>query len=185
MNTLFKVLLAIYAFFLALVSAVVMLIYFENRILKNIYEYVIDNVLISQSASLVMFFIALLFFILSIVFLLSGFKSSNVIKGVSRKTEIGEVRISLESIESIALSATKRVKGIANTKASVTMLEDKVTINVKVEILPDVNIPLATEEMQKEVKNLVESISGITVSEVKVIVDNISKSDVYKQKSEQ
>ena len=181
MNVLFRIMLAFYAFCLAILSAFIMLITFEHRLLDSIYYYITDAILVNKTASTIVFLIALLFFALSILFLLSGFKSSKDPKGVSNKTDIGEIKISLDAVESISLATSRKVRGVSSTKASVEMLDDNsVLITVKMEVLHDVVIPSTSEEMQKEVKHAVENISGIKVSGVKVVVENISKEDVYK-----
>ncbi len=180
MNIVFRILLAIYAFCLAIISAVALLITFEKSLLADIYLYINQNVLGNNSTRIIMMLISLVFFILSIVFLLSGFKSGKDKRAVSKHTDIGEIKISLGSIESIALRASKKVKGIHETKANVFKMDQNVSITVRMEVLPDVNIPALSEEMQSVVKKAVESSSGIMVSDVKVVVENISSQDSQK-----
>lgn len=74
MNMLFRVLLAVYAFCLAVLSAVFMLITFEHSILDSIYNYLSGTVLGNGWSTVLMLVISLVFFVLSITFLLSGFR---------------------------------------------------------------------------------------------------------------
>jgi len=184
MNIFFRVLLAVYAFCLAIVSAIAMVITIKPVVFEFIYNYLADSVLGSRSASVIMFIIAFIFFILSFTFLLSGFKGSKDRKAVSRHTNIGEIKISLHSIENIALNASKKLNGVRDTRAHVEKIDDNVSIVIRVVVMPDINIPMLSEDIQVKVKKSVEESSGISVNEVKVVVDSIHSSTTYKPRVE-
>ena len=172
MNILFRVLLAIYAFCLAIISLVTMIITIKPEVLESIYQYITKTVL-PGNGSFIMLFIAFIFFALSVTFLLSGFKSDKDKKAVSKYTNIGEIKISLNSIESIALAASRRLNGVKESKAYVTKLGDGVAVVIKALVLADINIPALSEDIQVKVKKSIEDSSGITVTDVKVLVENI------------
>ncbi len=180
MGFIFRVLLVVYTFCLAVVSAVFLIITFEHSILDSIYYYLSDTVFKNTYATLIMLAIVLVFFVLSVVFFLSGFKTGKEKKAVTKKTEVGEISISLDTIESIALSAARKMPGIVGTRASVSKLDNEVSITVKTNVIQDVNIPSLSEQMQNEVREAVESSSGITVRDVRIIIDNISNNDGHK-----
>lgn len=173
MNLFFRILLTVYAFCLTILSLIAVLIFFRVPIFVKILDYLKYEVLQDSKSSITMSIISLVFFIISITFLLSGVKSNKDKKAVSKYTNIGEIKISLNSIESIALAASRRLNGVRETKASVTNLDDTVAITIKAVVLPDINIPALSEEIQVKVKNSVEESSGVKVNDVKVIVDNI------------
>jgi len=184
MNIFFRVLLAVYAFCLAIISALAMLVIAKPIILETIYGYLTDNVLNSRGASIVMFIVAFIFFILSLTFLLSGFKSNKDKKAVSKHTSIGEIKISLNSIESIALNTSKKLSGIKDTRASVNKIDNNVSITISAVVLPDINIPALSEDIQTRVKKSVEESSGIIVNDVKVVIENIYSGAGYKSRVE-
>jgi uncharacterized alkaline shock family protein YloU len=184
MNIFFRVLLAIYAFCLAIVSAIAMLVTIKPVIFESIYSYLSHNVLSSRNASIGMFVIAFIFFVLSFTFLLSGFKSNKDKKAVSKYTNIGEIRISLNSIENIALNVSKKFNGVRDTKANVLKKDENVLITIRVVVMPDINIPALAEDMQSIVKKSVEESSGIAVEEVRVLVDGIFSGTGYKPRVE-
>ena len=100
MNIFFRVLLAFYAFCLAVVSALGMYVAIDPSVFVNI-SGAISDIISSESVTvfrIIVFIIALIFFALSITFLLSGVKSNKDKKAVSKHTNIGEIRISLISI---------------------------------------------------------------------------------------
>ncbi len=186
MKILFRVLLAIYAFCLAVVSAFAMYIVIDPQAYVDISESIIHVISTDNATALriVVFVTALLFFALSIMFLLSGVRSSKDKKAVSKHTNIGEIRISLNSIENIASNASKRSTGIRESKTLVKKAEDGVDIEVRVVVMPDISIPVISEEVQGRVKKSVEDASGITVKNVKVIVDSIYSGVTYKPRVE-
>lgn len=186
MNIFFRIVLAIYAFCLAVISAVTMLITIRTDIFEVIYEY-LDESVFSYSGPgprIATFIIALLFFILSLMFLLSGVKSNKDKKAVSKHTNIGEVRISLNSIENIALNASRKVNGVRDTRAFVKKIEEDVAVSIKLVVMPDINIPAVSEDVQERVKRSVEESSGINVKEVKVIIESIFSGAVNKARVE-
>lgn len=173
MNIFFRVLLAIYAFCLTILSFVSMILVFRPDMFKSISSYLVENVLYSRNESIAMFIISFIFFSLSLTFLMSGFKSSKDKKGVSKHTNIGEIKISLDTLESIALGTSRKLNGVRETKASLIKHEDSVAVIIRAVVMSDINIPLLSEDIQVKVKKAIEDSSGIKVSDVKVIVENI------------
>jgi uncharacterized alkaline shock family protein YloU len=173
MNIIFRVLLAIYAFCLTIISLLVMMVVIWTPLfyaMDNYVRYILFN---SRTAPILLFLIAFVFFALSITFLLSGVRSNKDKKAVSKHTNIGEIKISLDTVENLSLAASRRLNGVKDSKAYVLKHEDSVSVIIKVVVLPDINIPLLSEDLQVKVKRSVEDSSGIKVSDVKVLVDNI------------
>jgi uncharacterized alkaline shock family protein YloU len=114
------------------------------------------------------------FFLLSVVFLLSGVGGKRDKKFVSKYTNIGEIRISLDTLENIALAASRKFSGIRETKASVTRVENGIAVMMKIMVFPEVNIPSISEDLQLKVKNAIEETSGVQVNSIQVLVDNLA-----------
>jgi uncharacterized alkaline shock family protein YloU len=186
MKIFFRILLAVYAFCLAVFSAFTMYVAIYPKAFVDISESVIQVISTDNATALrvAVFIIALVFFALSIMFLLSGVRSSKDKKAVSKHTNIGEIRISLNSIENIASNASKRSNGIKESKTLVKKAEDGVDIEVRVVVMPDISIPVISEEVQGRVKKSVEDASGIAVRNVRVIVDSIYSGVTYKPRVE-
>jgi uncharacterized alkaline shock family protein YloU len=186
MNILFRILLAIYAFCLALLCAFGMYIAIAPSLFVNISEYLTEVLSTDGSIALrvAVFVTALVFFVLSIMFLLSGVRSSKDKKAVSKHTNIGEIRISLNSIENIASHTCKRINGVKESKTLVRKSDDGVQIEARMIVMPDMSIPVISEEVQGRVKKAVEEASGIMVKNVNVIVDNIYSGITYKARVE-
>ncbi|HOP99382.1 MAG TPA: alkaline shock response membrane anchor protein AmaP [Acetivibrio clariflavus] len=173
MNILFRTILAIYAFCLTVVSVILMAMTLNHSLFSNTTEYISEFVLPNRASNVIMFIIELIFFALSIMFLFSGVRSEREKKSISKVNNVGEIRISLNAIENIALSASKKISGIKDTKAYVRKLGEDVSIFIKAIVLAETHIPTLSEELQVKVKKAVEETSGINVSDVKVSVENI------------
>lgn len=186
MNIIFRILLAIYAFCLALISALAMYITLRPAAYSGVSEYLEQNVFAEGATGfrIAAFVIALIFLALSLMFLLSGVKSSKDKKAVSKHTNIGEIKISLNSIENIALNASKKANGVKESKTLVKKSEDGVEVAVRIVVMPELSIPLISEDIQVRVKKSVEDASGISVKKVKVIVDSIYAGVAYKSRVE-
>ncbi len=173
MNIIFRTILAIYAFCLTVVSVILMAMTLRHSLFTSITSYINEYVLPNKASNILMFIIELIFFALSIVFLLSGVKSEKEKKFISKANNVGEIRISLNTIENIALAASKKLSGVKETKAYVSKVGDDVSIYIKSVVLSDIHIPTLSEELQNKVKKAVEETSGINVTDVKVSVENI------------
>lgn len=186
MNIFFRILLAIYAFCLAMFSALAMFISIRVQTFASIFSYLEDNVFTDGATGyrIAVFTTALVFFALSLMFLFSGIRSNKDKKAVSKHTNIGEIRISLNSIENIAFTSSKKAGGVKESKTSVKKEEDGVAIEVRIVVMPDVSIPAISEEIQSRVKKAVEDAAGIVVKQVKVVVESIYSGITYKARVE-
>jgi len=104
---------------------------------------------------------------------------------------IGNLKISEDVLATIAAQAAKEVKGVAkitNDNTNLTGLLKKATkmnpieiqlsadsavVTVSVLLLPDASIPTVSAEIQNQVKSAIQSMTGIAVSKVNVIVQGI------------
>lgn len=172
MNIIFRSLLAFYAFCLTVISLITMIFTLRPEMLEGASGFLVTNVLSDRGFTVLLFIIELLFFGLSLMFLLSGVKSDKDKKYISKYNNLGETRISLNTIESIALAASRKLGGVKENKAYVKKQGDNVLIFIKTIVMPDINIPALLEDIQLKVKKSVEETTGIVVNEVKVTVEN-------------
>lgn len=176
MNIFLRVLLAIYAFFMAILSIVVMVVSISSSTFDLINTYMNNYIYgLDMTPRIIMFAIALIFFILSILFLFSGVRRNKDKKGISRNTDIGEIKISLETIQNITENTIRRINGIRDSKITVKSKDNSVLIVLKLVVQQDLILPALTEEVQNSVKSRVEEISGVQVREIKVLVENIAE----------
>ncbi len=96
-------------------------------------------------------------------------------------TEIGEIRISFRAIENMVLNASRKVKGIREVNTRLNFTEQGLVIYLRVKVIPDVPIPALVGELQSKVREYVQEISGSSVAEVKVLVENIAQEKIEKK----
>ncbi len=87
--------------------------------------------------------------------------------------EFGEVSITLSALENMVLRVLQQVRGIRDSSRSVARTPQGLVVYLVVRVLPDQNLPELAGELQRQVKEYLEEITGIIVSEVKVKVENI------------
>lgn len=95
---------------------------------------------------------------------------------IVKLTDNGEINISNETIKSLALKTISEIKGVRDPKIFIKPENDKININIKVFIMPDVNIPSVVGEIQNRVKTYIESIVEVPVGEIRVSVIDIASS---------
>lgn len=116
--------------------------------------------------SLFVFLISLRFFFKALI------KGKEMDAGVNRETEIGHIRISLHSIESIAAKVARRVKGVRELTARVRHRDNDSSVGIGLKIVVDGETPIQhlSEQLQLVVKEQVEQIAGVDVDQVSVYV---------------
>ncbi len=103
---------------------------------------------------------------------------------IDQRTDYGDIRISIETVENLTLKAAGRVKGVKDLKARVSVEDAGLQIEIRALVDGDTSIPQLTEEVQREVKGYLEEITGIPVSFVSVYVANIIQSQAFKSRVE-
>lgn len=112
--------------------------------------------------------------LLGLVIIFNILKKDNKNYYITKFTPDGEVNITYETIKSIAFRATSQIRGLKEVKVLVKPNGEKLNLLIKVLILPELNIPQTSTEIQRLVKTQIESIAEIPVGDVKVIVENLA-----------
>ncbi len=90
-----------------------------------------------------------------------------------KNTDMGMIRVSVNTLDSIAQKTVRSFAEIKDVKTSVIPEMDGVRVRVVLFIMPEVNIPDLTMAVQAKVKEQIEDISGISAKEVQVYVENV------------
>lgn len=178
MNYLFRILVAVYSFLLAVFFGIVMISPFGDKVIMSmVIDWVSSTFYQSDKYDVFLFIVGLLFFALNIAVLVSGVKGRRSAKYICTETESGLVRISSYSIESIALGLSKRFNGVKEAKARVRFRGEQVSILIRLTVLPDVNVPDLCKGIQIRVKESVEATMELSVSDISVNVDSVSSAN--------
>ncbi|WP_296971129.1 alkaline shock response membrane anchor protein AmaP [Tepidanaerobacter sp. EBM-38] len=169
MNLFDRIILAIYALFFSLLSIV--LILFSIKIVS--FQYVITSLSILYGRWETCA-IGLVLLLISLRFLFYGLKSNRVSETTVKDSELGKVCITLDAIENLALKVIRDIENIKDSKIKVKKQENGVSILLKLTVNYDVIIPEMTLELQKTIKDYIETTAGISVNDIQISIDNIS-----------
>lgn len=87
---------------------------------------------------------------------------------ILQKTDYGHLRISVKAIDNMVRKCVMEYKQIELQDSRVINTKEGMDVWLKISIEQDVNIPLAVNSLQKQIKQYVTSSSGIDVQEVQV-----------------
>ncbi|MDD4834380.1 MAG: alkaline shock response membrane anchor protein AmaP [Lutispora sp.] len=125
--------------------------------------------------------IALISIILLMLSLRFIFKTTatgiNAYNYISKETDMGEIRISFNTIKALSLSSIRNIDGIKDAKAQVDNTEGELSILITVGFIGGTKIPEVSKEIQRNVKELIEGTTEIRVKEVVVFVDETNNSN--------
>ncbi len=182
MNIISRCLLMVYAFFVTVVSLFALSMTIKLSIFKSVTGFLEKEVIFYNKYTLVFFVLELFLLFASVVFLLSGFRVKKNRKAIIQKTPLGQVSISLNSIENIVCGTIRKMQLIKESKVYVESINDRVAVVIKTVVMMDTNIPALVEDIQKKSKKAIESNTDIEVDSVKVLVDDVCS--MYKPRVE-
>jgi len=174
MSQIVRVCLIIMSFFLSVLSLVFLIMMIDDRIYNGILEMLIK--LPGQNTyKAVMISLALVILILCVTIAVYAVMSGRLRRTRIRSTEIGNIDIGVDAIESIALNAAKSAQcGIKAAKARVAPSKgDKISIVLSAVLYSDVEVPVMMAKAQDRVKKDIERYTGIPVAEVIVRVSRV------------
>lgn len=138
-----------------------------------------------QSIYITVIAIAVILFLLSIRFFYVSIRSERgAMNSVHQRTEYGDVQISLETIENMALKVAERTRGVRDVKTRIRVIESGLEIMIRAVVDGETAIPGLSETMQKSIHTEVEEITGVPVSSVSVYIANIVQSPAFKSRVE-
>jgi len=111
--------------------------------------------------------------LLAVAIMVASLRRNERVETILQQGTLGEVRICFKAVENIVLKASKSIKGIREIKTKIVFADSGIVIFLRAVIYPDQVIPQLTAELQAVVKEDVEKITGSSVAEVKVMVENI------------
>ncbi|WP_159882228.1 alkaline shock response membrane anchor protein AmaP [Paenibacillus puerhi] len=103
-------------------------------------------------------------------------RGKSSVPSIDQRTEFGDIRISLDTVENLSLKAASRSRGVRDLRARVKVNQAGLEIVIRAIVDGETPIPGLTEEMQANVKGHIEEITGIPVAFVSVFIANIQQS---------
>ncbi|ABI67895.1 alkaline shock response membrane anchor protein AmaP [Syntrophomonas wolfei] len=119
--------------------------------------------------------VAIVVMAIALVMLVSGLKYENKPDSIIVDSSLaGQVSITVPAIKVIIMKAVKKVDGVKEIKPAVSTSNDGLLVYLHTAINPDYNVPEMSKSLQQTVKEHLEDIGGLQVSQVKVLVDDFS-----------
>ena len=116
---------------------------------------------------------ALLILIISLWMLSKSFKPRETERLITRSTPHGDYMVSFTALESMVLTAVKGVEGIKDIEPQIQHKDQNLSILIKAVIVSDYEIPKVSQQVQESVKSYIEETAGVTVSGVKIFIENV------------
>lgn len=120
--------------------------------------------------------IGLGYLVFSARFILYGFSRRRYpSQSLTQDTELGEVRVSLGAVENLVRKTASQVRGVREVRTVVTRNKEAgIDVELSLVVSSDSNIPSLSDQVQNLIRDYVHTVVGVTVGQVKVLVDNIS-----------
>lgn len=172
-----RLLLTVYTLIIVLVSIAILGLFVAigiNAVPLADVDAFLQSIELNWQFFLIGTLVSLFFLVVSIKLLFAGRKSKAPSSSLLKHTELGVIRISVETLETMGQKAVRGFEEVKDVRINTITEDDGVRIQLKVSIMPDVILPDLSVSLQKEVKEYIESHSGIVVKEVLVYVDNLT-----------
>jgi uncharacterized alkaline shock family protein YloU len=162
-----RLLLTVYNILLAVLGAVIISIAAGNVGLLHQF----DGLFATPYNSLFTGIIGGLLMIFAVVLLVLGLKRDRPESLLIEDSPFGEVCITVAAISEIITKAARGVEGVRDVQPAVTYTKKGVMIYLHLMAGPDVRLPELSSLLQEKVRDQVETLVGIKVVGVRILVD--------------
>jgi len=90
-------------------------------------------------------------------------------------SELGEVDITVEALDNLVNTVALQQEGVLEIRNRMRATEDGLSISLTEKVNPGIPIPEITRNLQLLVKSYIEDTTGVTVKEVRVLVESIGE----------
>jgi uncharacterized alkaline shock family protein YloU len=168
-----KLLLFIYSLVVFIMSCVVLSAAWSWIPITS-FKDAVDKVYVDKVSAYTTITFAIIILLISIRFLYISLRRGRAqAPSIDQRTEFGDIRISIETVENLTLKAAGRTRGVKDLRARVKVNQSGLEIVIRTVVDGESSIPELTEDMQSGVKSYIEDITGIPVASVTVFVANI------------
>jgi len=87
--------------------------------------------------------------------------------------EGGQVNISLDAVDNVVHKAALSVEGVKDIKSRLKSAKNGLGINLQISIPHDTNVPETAAAVQKAVKEQLQMVTGLAVTDVAVLVSTV------------
>lgn len=91
-----------------------------------------------------------------------------------RASDIGATYIAVSAIDTMVQKNVRSNQRVKDCHSRVVSEENCVAIHLRISLMPDTNIVELTENVQTELKKYIETLTGIIVREIHILVDSVN-----------
>jgi len=167
-----RVVLSIYTLALAIISGLMILVAVAPTWVKP--HLWIEEALATARGQVLVGLIGTAFFAVSVLLIVFAFTRRGGGQPVIHESQLGDVRISLDAVESLVKKVARNIKGVREIKAEVTHDKEGLRAQLTATISPEVSIPEVSAEIQTAVRQYVKRVVGVDMAEIRLEVENIA-----------
>ncbi|HHY36652.1 MAG TPA: alkaline shock response membrane anchor protein AmaP [Firmicutes bacterium] len=102
-------------------------------------------------------------------------------RGISSRTELGELKISFAAVENLIQRTVRQIRGARETRVRVKGTPGGIAVKLQVVVNPEENVPALSKRIQEAICLQVRETMGIEVAEVNVHIANIGQEALEKK----
>lgn len=185
MKVLNRLAISVYSLFVAAVIALIIAVIIAFQMGSISFTAIassIENAMGETESVAAALVVLALLFIISMWIALRGTGDRKERQPIVKNAAGGEIEISLDTFENIAISTIKNINDARDYTAKARKINESVAILIKMSVIPDINIPELGQKIQTQVIEAIENTTGVKVANVKVRIENVAS--VFKNKVE-
>lgn len=175
-----RMILSIYTLLLMAISIIVIILSLGLFSFDIIWTIINDNIYGRYEVALA----AVVFLLVSLRFFLAGVRTRSKHDPFIHRGENGSVFITIEAVRNMVEKVARHSKGVRWVKVRVNNLHEGLLIKIRAIISPECNVLAVSAELQQKVRERVKNTVGIELTEVEVVVEDISNDFKTKQRVE-
>lgn len=174
-----QIMLKLYTFIIFFVCVVLFIVglgFFQSEVFAFF-----DLLFSSIETKIIFIAIVLILLVFSLRFLFYGSGQGNEPLTINTRNELGEMRTSITTFETIASKTVQKVEGVRDSQVRLKISEvDGHQFFIKVVVDGEVPIPQITEQIQRDVKEKVEEITGVQIHQISVLISDVVSTQAQK-----
>ena len=136
--------------------------------------FYLENYLLYAASRWLLGLTGTIVFIVSFTLFIGSIRAKPVKTALIHETALGQVNITIPALEHLVVKAARSVQGVREVKPLLKRTDGGLAVQLKVQVQPDISIPVLTEELQTKVKEYLMKTVGITVQNIRVSVCKIN-----------
>lgn len=110
---------------------------------------------------------------LAIYLLLPLSTSQGTREALIQENELGSLKVSLEAMRDLIKKEVLETEGIEQVKTSLTWLEDGLEIDLRLKVLPQLELPQLISTLQSSLREHIQRLTGVKINGVQILVEEI------------